>query len=113
MLVIKHLSYPDFDNFLSDNMIQNLKYRATMLHTQNTALINQKRKVEVELQQATNDIEEAVQEAKNAEEKARKAVVDAQAMSEELKKEQDQSTHLERSKKSLDNMIKGKFYVFF
>ena len=35
--------------------------RSTMLHTQNTALINQKRKIEVELQAAQNEIEEAVQ----------------------------------------------------
>lgn len=46
--------------------------RASLLHTQNTALINQKRKIEGELLSATNDIEEAVQEAKNAEEKAKK-----------------------------------------
>ena len=38
---------------------------------------------------ATNDIEEAVQEAKNAEEKAKKAITDAALMAEELKKEQD------------------------
>ena len=84
--------------------------RANLLHAQNTSLINQKRKAERELHDIMSEVEECCQEAKNAEEKARKAVVDAQAMSEELKKEQDQSTHLERSKKSLDNMIKGKFY---
>ena len=83
--------------------------RANLLHAQNTSLINQKRKAERELHDIMSEVEECCQEAKNAEEKARKAVVDAQAMSEELKKEQDQSTHLERSKKSLDNMIKGKF----
>ena len=49
--------------------------RASLLHTQNTALINQKRKIEGELLSATNDIEEAVQEAKNAEEKAKKVYV--------------------------------------
>ena len=98
---------PDFVNFLSDHMIKNLKYRATMLHTQNTALINQKRKVEVELQQATNDIEEAVQEAKNAEEKAKKAITDAALMAEELKKEQDTNCHLERMKKNVETTAKN------
>ena len=48
--------------------------RASLLHTQNTALINQKRQIEGELLSATNDIEEAVQEAKNAEEKAKKVI---------------------------------------
>ena len=98
---------PGFVNFLSDHMIKNLKYRATMLHTQNTALINQKRKVEVELQQATNDIEEAVQEAKNAEEKAKKAITDAALMAEELKKEQDTNCHLERMKKNVETTAKN------
>ena len=83
--------------------------RANLLHAQNTSLINQKRKAERELHDIMSEVEECCQEAKNAEEKARKAVVDAQAMSEELKKEQDQSSHLERSKKTLDNMIKGIF----
>ena len=78
-----------------------------MLHTQNTALINQKRKVEVELQQATNDIEEAVQEAKNAEEKAKKAITDAALMAEELKKEQDTNCHLERMKKNVETTAKN------
>merc|ERR1712141_110140 len=80
---------------------------ATMLHTQNTALINQKRKVEVELQAAVNEIEDAVQEAKNAEEKAKKAITDAALMAEELKKEQDTNSHLERMKKNVEMNAKG------
>lgn len=80
--------------------------RATLLHAQNNNLINQKRKTERELQDIMSEVEECCQEAKNAEEKARKAVVDAQAMSEELKKEQDQSAQLERQKKTLDNMVR-------
>ena len=109
-----HVDYRFFKNitliltaFLADHMIKNLHYRATMLHTQNTALINQKRKVEVELQQATNDIEEAVQEAKNAEEKAKKAITDAALMAEELKKEQDTNCHLERMKKNVETTAKN------
>merc|ERR1712183_1069225 len=48
--------------------------RGGLLHTQNTALINSKRKVEQELQAAQAEVEESVQEQRNAEEKAKKAI---------------------------------------
>merc|ERR1739848_488545 len=41
-----------------------------------------------------------------AEEKAKKAIGDAAMMAEELKKEQDQSSHLERMKKNMEATIK-------
>ena len=50
--------------------------RSNLLHTQNTALINQKRKLETELQHMQGEIEESIQEQRNAEEKAKKAIVD-------------------------------------
>merc|ERR1712203_589939 len=70
------------------------------------ALINQKRKVEQELQAAQAEVEESVQEQRNAEEKAKKAIGDAAMMAEELKKEQDQSAHLERMKKNMEHNVK-------
>ena len=51
-------------------------------------------------------MEEAVQECRNAEEKAKKAITDAAMMAEELKKEQDTSAHLERMKKNMEQTIK-------
>ena len=50
--------------------------RANMLHTQNTALINHKRKLEGEVQNLQGEIEDAVEEQRNAEDKAKKAMVD-------------------------------------
>jgi len=47
-----------------------------------------------------------VQECRNAEEKAKKAITDAAMMAEELKKEQDTSSHLERMKKNMEQTIK-------
>lgn len=91
---------------LAESELMDASERASLLHTQNTALINQKRKLESELISTTNDIEEAVQEAKNAEEKAKKAITDAALMAEELKKEQDTNTHLERMKKNME--VNGK-----
>merc|ERR1711936_1436512 len=47
-----------------------------------------------------------VSECRNAEEKAKKAITDAAMMAEELKKEQDQSSHGERMKKNMENSVK-------
>merc|ERR1712020_362795 len=67
---------------------------------------NQKRKLEAELQQVQGEVEESVSECRNAEEKAKKAITDAAMMAEELKKEQDQSSHLERMKKNMESTVK-------
>ncbi|KAL7985470.1 hypothetical protein Chor_004040 [Crotalus horridus] len=80
--------------------------RVNLLHTQNTSLINQKKKMETDISQLSTEVEEAVQECRNAEEKAKKAITDAAMMAEELKKEQDTSAHLERMKKNMEQTIK-------
>merc|ERR1712154_365510 len=85
---------------LAETELNESNERSNLLHTQNTALINQKRKLETELQQAQGEVEESISECRNAEDKAKKAITDAALMAEELKKEQDQSQHLERMKKN-------------
>ncbi|XP_042305446.1 myosin-1B isoform X3 [Sceloporus undulatus] len=80
--------------------------RVQLLHTQNTSLINTKKKLETDVAQIQSEVEETVQEARNAEEKAKKAITDAAMMAEELKKEQDTSAHLERMKKNLEQTVK-------
>ncbi|ETE65116.1 Myosin-6 [Ophiophagus hannah] len=80
--------------------------RVNLLHTQNTSLINQKKKLETDVTQIQTEVEEAIQECRNAEEKAKKAITDAAMMAEELKKEQDTSAHLERMKKNMEQTIK-------
>ncbi|KAM9596883.1 myosin-1 isoform 2-T2 [Trichechus inunguis] len=80
--------------------------RVQLLHTQNTSLINTKKKLETDISQLQGEMEDIVQEARNAEEKAKKAITDAAMMAEELKKEQDTSAHLERMKKNLDQTVK-------
>ncbi|MCJ8744148.1 hypothetical protein PDJAM_G00115370 [Pangasius djambal] len=80
--------------------------RVTLLHSQNTSLINTKKKLEADLVQIQGEVEDTVQEARNAEEKAKKAITDAAMMAEELKKEQDTSAHLERMKKNLEITVK-------
>merc|ERR1739848_84234 len=91
---------------LAETELNESNERSNLLHTQNTALINQKRKIETELQQAQGEVEEPISECRNAEEKAKKSITDAAMMAEELKKEQDQSSHLERMKKNMENSVK-------
>ncbi|XP_008294922.1 myosin heavy chain, fast skeletal muscle-like [Stegastes partitus] len=80
--------------------------RVGLLHSQNTSLLNSKRKLDADVSQLQGEMEEAIQEARNAEEKAKKAITDAAMMAEELKKEQDTSSHLERMKKNLEVSVK-------
>ncbi|CAL8257133.1 unnamed protein product [Arctogadus glacialis] len=80
--------------------------RVGLLHSQNTSLINTKKKLETDLVQIQGEVEDTVQEARNAEEKAKKAITDAAMMAEELKKEQDTSSHQARMKKNLELTVK-------
>ncbi|KAF4093519.1 hypothetical protein AMELA_G00002870 [Ameiurus melas] len=80
--------------------------RVALLHSQNTSLINTKKKLEADLVQIQGEVEDTVQEARNAEEKAKKAITDAAMMAEELKKEQDTNAHMERMKKNLEITVK-------
>merc|ERR1712071_708301 len=91
---------------LAETELNESNERSNLLHTQNTALINQKRKLETELTQATGEVEESISECRNAEEKAKKSITDAAMMSEELKKEQDQCQQLERMKKNMESTVK-------
>ncbi|KAJ8259935.1 hypothetical protein GJAV_G00175170 [Gymnothorax javanicus] len=80
--------------------------RVGLLHSQNTSLMNTKKKLEADLVQIQGEVDDTIQEARNAEEKAKKAITDAAMMAEELKKEQDTSAHLERMKKNLEVTVK-------
>uniref|UniRef100_A0A8C9YJ74 Myosin heavy chain 7 n=1 Tax=Sander lucioperca TaxID=283035 RepID=A0A8C9YJ74_SANLU len=91
---------------LAEQELLDVSERVQLLHSQNTSLINQKKKLEVDASQLQTEVEEAVQECRNAEEKAKKAITDAAMMAEELKKEQDTSAHLERMKKNMEQTIK-------
>ncbi|XP_069510588.1 myosin-4-like [Ambystoma mexicanum] len=91
---------------VAEQELLDVSERVQLLHSQNTSLINTKKKMEADISQLQSEVEEAVQEARNAEEKAKKSITDAAMMAEELKKEQDTSSHLERMKKNLDQTVK-------
>uniref|UniRef100_A0A8B9UJ88 Myosin heavy chain 8 n=1 Tax=Anas zonorhyncha TaxID=75864 RepID=A0A8B9UJ88_9AVES len=91
---------------VAEQELMDASERVQLLHTQNTSLINTKKKLETDIAQIQSEMEDTIQEARNAEEKAKKAITDASMMAEELKKEQDTSAHLERMKKNLDQTVK-------
>ncbi|XP_063079460.1 myosin-6 [Engraulis encrasicolus] len=91
---------------LAEQELTDSTERMQLLHSQNTGLLNQKKKQESDLMQLQTETEELIQESRNAEEKAKKAITDAAMMAEELKKEQDTSAHLERMKKNMEQTIK-------
>merc|ERR1712168_414483 len=90
----------------AENDLMEANERSTMLHTQNPAFINQKRKIEAELMAVKNEVEEAINEARNGEDAAKKALTTAALLAEDLKKEADQTQHLERMKKNQENSVK-------
>ncbi|KAG5846915.1 hypothetical protein ANANG_G00120030 [Anguilla anguilla] len=100
------LEQTDRGRKLAEQELTDATERMQLLHSQNTSLINQKKKHETDIMQLQNEVEETVQESRNAEEKAKKAITDAAMMAEELKKEQDTSAHLERMKKNMEQTIK-------
>ncbi|XP_029456108.1 myosin-3 [Rhinatrema bivittatum] len=91
---------------LAEQELLDATERVQLLHSQNTSLINTKKKLETDISQLQGDLEDSIKEARNAEDKAKKAITDAAMMAEELKKEQDTSAHLERMKKNLDQTVK-------
>uniref|UniRef100_A0A3Q4H2A8 Myosin heavy chain, skeletal muscle, adult-like n=1 Tax=Neolamprologus brichardi TaxID=32507 RepID=A0A3Q4H2A8_NEOBR len=91
---------------LAEQELMEVSERVQLLHSQNTSLVNSKRKVEADLAQLQSETEETAQEARSADDKAKKAITDAAMMAEELKKEQDTSAHLERMKKNLEATVK-------
>ncbi|CAK6981996.1 myosin-7B-like [Scomber scombrus] len=100
------LEQSDCNRRMAENELVEVAERVNLLNTQNVGLLNQKRKLEADLSLLTGEVDEAVQESHSAEEKAKKAITDASLMAEELKKEQDSSTMLERMKKNMEFTVK-------
>jgi len=65
-----------------------------------------KRKLEGELQTLHADLDEMLNEAKNSEEKAKKAMVDAARLADELRAEQEHAQYQEKLRKELESHIK-------
>ncbi|CAG9798367.1 unnamed protein product [Chironomus riparius] len=76
------------------------------LSAQNASIAAAKRKLEAELQTLHSDLDELLNEAKNSEEKAKKAMVDAARLADELRAEQDHAQTQEKLRKALETQIK-------
>merc|ERR1711988_1534843 len=72
----------------------------------NQAIAGAKRKLESEMQTLHSDLDEMVQEAAIADEKAQRAMIDAARLPDELRTEQDMASGLERDRKLLDCQAK-------
>ncbi|XP_041473499.1 myosin-16 isoform X2 [Lytechinus variegatus] len=73
---------------------------------QNHVLSNQRRKAEAELQTLTSELEDAINEARNNDDNAKKAIADATRLADELRTEQEHSVQIEKFRKSLEINLK-------
>merc|ERR1712115_633844 len=76
------------------------------LTCQNQAIAGAKRKLESEMQTLNGDLDEMANEARMSEEKAKKAMVDAARLADELRCEQELAQALERDRKLLECHVK-------
>merc|ERR1712119_210476 len=72
----------------------------------NSALTASKRKIEGEMATLQADLEEMLSEAKNSEEKAKKAMIDAARLADELRSEQEHFGSQEKIRKGLEVTVK-------
>ncbi|XP_027755499.1 myosin-7-like [Empidonax traillii] len=61
---------------VAEQELMDASERVQLLHSQNTSLINTKKKLETDISQIQSEMEDTIQEARNAEEKAKKAITD-------------------------------------
>ncbi|CAF0719696.1 unnamed protein product [Adineta steineri] len=80
--------------------------RISDVSTQNANLSSQRRQLESTIAAMQADLDEAVSELKNSEERAKKAGSDATRLVEELRQEQDHALQVERLRKGLEQQVK-------
>merc|ERR1712025_860459 len=73
---------------------------------QNQALQSSKRKLDSEMQTMHADLEEMLSESSMAEERAKKSMIDAARLADELRMEQENAQMCEKNRKILDNQVK-------
>ena len=73
--------------------------------TINSKANSEKRRLEASVHTAQAEIDDMIHQAKNSEEKAKKAMVDAARLADELRAEQDHSASQEKAKRALEAQI--------
>jgi len=90
----------------AENELNDAADRISELSTQNANLSSQKRQLESAVAAMQADLDEAVAELKNSEERSKKAAADAARLAEELRQEQEHAIQVERLRKGLEQQIK-------
>ncbi|CAF2365471.1 unnamed protein product [Rotaria sp. Silwood2] len=90
----------------AENELNDAADRISELSTHNANLSSQKRQLEASVAAMQADLDEAVAELKNSEERAKKAASDAARLAEELRQEQEHAIQVERLRKGLEQQIK-------
>jgi len=80
--------------------------QAQTLSSQNNALALTRRKLENEMQTLSADLDEMLNETKHSEEKAKKAMIDAARLADELRSEQEHVSQIEKVRKTLEQTVK-------
>ncbi|XP_057686574.1 myosin-7B-like [Corythoichthys intestinalis] len=96
------LEHSDRTRKMTEHELVEVAERANLLTTQNSGLASTKRKLEADVSNLMSEVDEMLAEGRNMEEKTKKALTDAATMAEELKREQDSSSMLERMKKNME-----------
>merc|ERR1711878_10317 len=91
---------------ITEQELSDTNEQLSELTCQNQAIAGAKRKLESEMQTLHADLEEMSGEAAISEEKAKKAMVDAAHLAEELRAEQDLAAGYERDRKLLECQVK-------
>ncbi|XP_056144570.1 myosin-16-like [Lampris incognitus] len=80
------------------------RYNELNIHNQSLTVL--KRKLEADLARLSSENEELISEFRAADERAKKAVTDATRLCEELRQEQERTSHLERIKKNQEQNLR-------
>ncbi|CAF0824471.1 unnamed protein product [Rotaria sordida] len=80
--------------------------RISEVSTHNATLASQRRQLEATVTAMQSDLDEAVAELKNVEERSKKAEADTARLAEELRREQEHSISVERLRKGLEQQVK-------
>ncbi|UJR08396.1 hypothetical protein I4U23_012667 [Adineta vaga] len=90
----------------AENELHDAADRISDVSTQNANLSSQKRQLESTIAAMQADLDEAVSELKNSEERSKKASTDASRLVEELRQEQEHALQVERLRKGLEQQVK-------
>merc|ERR1712001_819967 len=100
------LEQADRSRRMTEQELSDTNEQLSDLTCTNQAIAGAKRKLESEMQTLHSALDEMVQEAAIADEKAQRAMIDAARLSDELRTEQDMASGLERDRKLLDCQAK-------